>query len=59
MSKESFDMHAKGHVDEGPQFPCNVCNKVIHSRRAYNKHMKVQHGDKVDMPCSFLQQNIS
>ena len=26
---------------------------MIHSRRAYNKHMKVQHGDKVDMPCSF------
>ena len=41
MLKDSFDMHAQGHVDKGPQFPCDVCKKVIHSRRAYNKHMKV------------------
>ena len=41
MSKESFDIHAKSHVDESPQFPCEECNKVMHSRRAYNKHMRV------------------
>ena len=36
-------------------FHCDNFKKNFGARRAYNKHMKVQHGQKLNLPCTFCK----
>ena len=54
MNEESFRNHVNVHTKKG-QFHCDNCNKNMGSRRAYNKHMKIQHGEKLNLPCIFCK----